>query len=109
MQAEAAAGLLLLAANPLVANPKSKNPKDLNWTPVQAESTAGLLLLAANPLVALPAAAAAAVAMVAYGACLAAGTVALKWALAGRVEPGVHRCSAHFLPPSFRAAPLHTS
>ena len=69
-------------------------------SPAQAEAAAhaSLLAHAANPLVALPAVAAAVLAMLVYGACLALGSIAFKWTLAGRVGPGIHRwrrCPVH--------------
>ncbi len=64
---------------------------------------ASMLARMAHPLVLLPALAAAVAAMLVCGACLALGAIAFKWALAGRVAPGIHRCFDQ--PCSFAPAP----
>ena len=60
----------------------------------QVTSSAALSALAvlAHPLFLVAACVAAPLCMVLFGVCLAAGSVAFKWAVAGKVAPGVHRC-----------------
>jgi hypothetical protein len=62
----------------------------LSCVHVQGAAVRALLVqLVSNPAL-LPLAAVAA--MLVHGVLLAPLTVALKWALAGRVRPGCHRC-----------------
>lgn len=62
--------------------------------PAQVTSGAAVSALwtLANPLFLVAACVATPLCMVLFGACLAAGSVAFKWALVGKVAPGVHRC-----------------
>lgn len=73
--------------------------------PAQVTSSAALSALAvlAHPLFLVAACVATPLAMVLFGVCLAAGSVAFKWAVAGKVAPGVHRCGGNF----YAGAPAH--
>jgi hypothetical protein len=73
---------------------------------VTSSAALSALAVLANPLFLVAACVATPLCMVLFGACLAAGSVAFKWALAGKVAPGVHRCAGHQLAAAEANTPL---
>ena len=84
----------LLQGHPWTSSGRHKGPDVIpcacNQQVTSAAAWAALCTMA-SPVFAVAAIVAAPLSMVAFGALLAAGSVAFKWGVAGAVKPGVHR------------------